>query len=70
MSGESRLPNLIVIGAQKCGTTSLHYYLGVHPDIFMSREKELRYFVEEFNWGKGIDWYRSHFGANASILGE
>jgi hypothetical protein len=70
MPDKPELPNLIVIGAQKCGTTSLHYYLGLHPEIFMSREKELDYFVEEFNWGKGIDWYRSHFRANAGILGE
>ncbi len=64
------MPNLIVIGAQKCGTTSLHYYLGLHPEIFMAGEKELNYFVEEFNWGKGIDWYRSHFRESAGILGE
>jgi len=69
-SEEGRLPNLIVIGAQKCGTTSLHYYLGLHPEIFMTEEKELNYFVEEFNWGKGIDWYRSHFRESAGILGE
>jgi hypothetical protein len=31
------LPNLIVIGAQKCGTSGLHYYLGLHPEISMSR---------------------------------
>jgi hypothetical protein len=67
---EGRLPNLIVMGAQKCGTTSLHYYLGLHPEIYMSKEKELNYFVAEYNWGKGIDWYRSHFRANARILGE
>lgn len=64
------MPNLIVIGAQKCGTTSLHYYLGLHPEIFMTEEKELNYFVEESNWGKGIDWYRSHFREGAGILGE
>ena len=34
------LPNLIVIGAAKCGTTSLHEYLDLHPEILMSREKE------------------------------
>jgi len=67
---EGRLPNLIVVGAQKCGTTSLHYYLGLHPEIFMAKEKELNYFVEEFNWGKGIDRYRSHFRESARILGE
>ena len=30
------LPNLIVIGGAKCGPTSLHYYLRLHPEIFMS----------------------------------
>jgi hypothetical protein len=67
---QGRLPNLIVIGAQKSGTTSLHYYLGLHPEVFMSEEKELNYFVEERNWRKGIDWYRSHFRADTRILGE
>jgi len=67
---EGRLPNLIIIGAQKSGTTSLHYYLGLHPEIFMTEEKELHYFVEEFNWSKGIDWYSSQFRANTRILGE
>jgi hypothetical protein len=30
---EPQLPNLIVIGAMKCGTTSLHYNLGLHPGL-------------------------------------
>ncbi len=38
------LPNLIVIGAMKCGTTALHRYLGLHPGIFMSSPKELNFF--------------------------
>ncbi len=40
------LPNLVVIGAPKCGTTSLHYYLGRHPAIVMSRRKELNFFLD------------------------
>jgi hypothetical protein len=40
------LPNLIVIGAMKCGTSSLHYYLGLHPEISMSSAKELNYFLD------------------------
>lgn len=32
------------IGAMKCGTTSLHYYLHQHPEIHMSRKKELNFF--------------------------
>jgi hypothetical protein len=38
------LPNLVVIGAMKSGTTALHHYLGYHPDIAMSRHKELNFF--------------------------
>ena len=34
------LPNFLVIGAGKCGTTSLYHYLKQHPEIFMSPEKE------------------------------
>ena len=41
------LPNLFVIGAAKSGTTSLHHYLGQHPDIFMSPVKEPNYFAFE-----------------------
>jgi hypothetical protein len=40
-------PNLIVIGAQKCGTSSLHYYLDLHPEIQMSSPKELNFFTSE-----------------------
>jgi hypothetical protein len=39
------LPNLFVIGAAKSGTTSLHHYLGQHPDIFMSPVKEPNFFA-------------------------
>jgi Sulfotransferase domain len=64
------LPNLIVIGAQKCGTTSLHYYLDRHPEIAMSRAKELNFFVESGSWGKGLDWYAAQFDATAPVRGE
>jgi hypothetical protein len=64
------LPNLLVIGAQKCGTTSLHYYLGLHPQIVMSKEKELEFFIDRKNWAKGLEWYASHFKGKATIRGE
>ena len=44
-----KLTNLIIIGAQECGTTSLHYYLSLHPQISMSTDKELSSFIEEQN---------------------
>jgi Sulfotransferase domain len=64
------LPNLIVIGAQKCGTSVLHYYLSLHPEVSMSKPKELNFFIEERNWQRGIDWYKAHFDADARVRGE
>lgn len=58
------LPNLIVIGAMKCGTSSLYHYLTLHPDVFMSTPKELDFFIKTMNWNKGIKWYESHFREN------
>jgi hypothetical protein len=47
-----RKANLFIIGAPKCGTTSLYHYLDTHPEIHMSEEtKEPHYFVSDFpNW--------------------
>ena len=64
------LPNLVVIGSMKCGTTSLHEYLSLHPQISMSQLKELDFFVDKFNWKKGVDWYRSNFKNPTEIRGE
>lgn len=65
-----QLPNLVVIGAQKCGTTSLHYYLNLHPQISMVGSKELNFFLVDRNWPLGVDWYRSHFTRAAAVRGE
>jgi hypothetical protein len=54
----------------KCGTTSLHNYLDLHPDIFMSEIKELDYFVEERSLHKGQQWYESQFPVPATYRGE
>lgn len=66
------LPNLVVIGAMKSGTSSLHSYLDLHPQISMSSTKELDFFVLEKNWSKGIKWYESNFTPTdeTKILGE
>jgi hypothetical protein len=66
---EGALPTLVVIGAMKCGTTSLHHHLDLHPDIAMSRPKELNFFFgpatgppatgagEPVDWAQG-NWHR------------
>lgn len=64
------LPDFIIIGAMKCGTTSLHFYLDQHPQIAMSRQKELHFFVQEKNWQRGIEWYKSQFKDSAKVQGE
>ena len=42
------LPNFLIIGAAKAGSTSLYNYLKQHPQIFMSSVKEPRYFAPEY----------------------
>ncbi|MEQ9620038.1 MAG: sulfotransferase [Deltaproteobacteria bacterium] len=73
-SAKGCLPNLIIIGAQKSGTTSLHKYLNFHPEIKMSWEKELNFFIDQpgwvSNWRKGSGWYKSRFNSEAKIRGE
>ncbi len=39
------LPNFFLVGAPKCGTTSLFHYLGQHPEIYISPTKEPNYFA-------------------------
>lgn len=53
------LPNFLIIGAQKSGSTSLFNYICQHPQIFGSCPKEIFYFNEFYE--KGSLWYRRHF---------
>jgi hypothetical protein len=53
------LPNFIVIGVQKGGTSSLFNYLLQHPNIVPGYKKEVKFF--DGNYHKGLDWYRYNF---------
>lgn len=55
------LPDFLVIGAMKAGTTSLHHYLQAHPDLFLPRTKELNFFRDEEHFARGERWYRAQF---------
>lgn len=56
------LPNLFVIGAAKSGTTSLYTFLSEHPEIFMPREKEPQFFINDMLYRQGTQSYiRRHF---------
>jgi hypothetical protein len=79
-----RLPDIVVIGGMKCGTSALHAYLDAHPEVAMSRPKELNFFrvpagngdVEDYAdgmWHRGVDWYAAHFPEDpedAPVCGE
>jgi hypothetical protein len=64
----SRLPDVIGLGAEKCGSTSLFYYLRAHPEIGVQRRKETQFFAANFH--RGLDWYRRQFPAGARVLFE
>lgn len=53
------LPDFLIIGGLKCGTTSLYQYLCTHPQILAAQRKELFFFDRFFD--RGTYWYRSHF---------
>lgn len=59
----ARLPNLIIAGLGKAGTTSLFWYLSQHPEICTSQVKEIRYFSAAAAGGTlpPIEEYASHF---------
>lgn len=57
-----RLPEFVVIGAQKSGTTWLREHLRTHPQIFMPPE-ELHFFDWPDRYARGAGWYASHFEA-------
>jgi len=41
----NKLPNFLIIGAAKCGTTALYHYLDQHPEVFLSPIKETNFFA-------------------------
>jgi hypothetical protein len=53
------LPDFLIIGAQKAGTSSLHAALAKHPCAVSATAKELAFFDIKFN--KGLRWYQGHF---------
>lgn len=67
------LPNLLVIGAMKGGTTSLWEYLRQHPQVYMSDTKEIHFFDRDDRWARGRSWYEPHFAAAGpahAVVGE
>lgn len=73
-----RLPNFLIIGAPKAGTSALAAYLEAHPDVYIPPEKEIHFFNLHYtidradNYSRGLDWYRSKFedAGAARAVGE
>jgi Sulfotransferase domain len=59
-SGGRMLPGLLIVGAQRCGTTSMYRALSQHPAVLKSvLHKGVHYF--DMNYGQPLAWYRAHF---------
>jgi len=57
------LPNFIIVGAQKSGTTTLYDVLNNHPEVNMSLIKEVNYFTSNKKMSKGLEYYSKSFRA-------
>jgi hypothetical protein len=62
------LPSVVIIGAQRGGTTSLHSYLLEHPDVRGARRKEVHFFDRHYR--KGLLWYRGQFPTRRTVGGD
>lgn len=56
-----RLPDFIILGAAKAGTTSLAAWLADHPQVFVSRQKELHFFSRDERYAAGLTAYAANF---------
>ena len=69
MTAQPKYPNLLIIGAMKCGTTSLHNYLDQHPDVFMRPNKEPNYFGTDSDEER-TKRYKEVFAVDTKYCGE
>lgn len=68
----ARLPNFLVIGAQKAATTTLWAWLRAQPDVFCPPNKEPAYFATDDSWRSRAEWYAGLFApaGDRPLLGE
>jgi hypothetical protein len=66
--------DFIVAGAQKCGTTALHYFLEKHPSIALPDKQELHFFDDEELFASGVNYEQLHGSfhsrAHSEVAGE
>jgi hypothetical protein len=66
----NNLPNFIIIGAMKGGTTSLYRYLASHPEVSVSKRKETDFFLGRHEYRRGLSWYSAQFRKRTTAIGE
>lgn len=64
------LPNFIILGSPKCGTTSLYNYLAQHPEIYMSQVKEPGFFTLEGREIPESHWFETRGAYSFTTLTE
>jgi len=71
-NSKAPLPNFLICGAGRSGTTSMYEYLSQHPNICMSFDKETRFFSDPDYYKKGEGWLRDFFAHHAGekAIGE
>lgn len=64
-AGRRVLPDFVILGTQKGGTSSLYAYLLQHPQVLSATTKEVHFFDTQYE--RGLRWYRSHFPTRAEV---
>ena len=59
------MPEFVIVGGQRCGTSSLYRYLIEHPAIAAATTKEVHFF--DVNYARGAAWYRGHFPTSSHL---
>lgn len=67
----NRLPDFIIIGMMKSGTSSLYYWLAEQPECSPAA-KEINFFSEDALWARGVEWYSTFFAEArpGTLVGE
>ena len=66
MRSAANLPNFLIIGAAKAGTTTLYDTLRQHPQVFLPVVKEPAFFCDDEYYAHGVEWYRREFYGGAA----
>ncbi len=57
------LPDFLIIGSMKCGTSTLQAQLATTPGVFMTEPKEPNFFSDDAIFAKGLGWYQALFAS-------